>query len=85
LPEYDELNGSLPLWVKVALRYGVSTVIALFLVYSVTNSLTRDVKDTKEMLQQHIGEQRFYLRAICFNSAKDDAQRASCIPSLSGQ
>ncbi len=84
-PELD--NGDMPLYVRIAARYGVSAVIAGFLVWFVTQGISGDVKGTREEvravrdeLRQHSSEQRFFLRAICLNSAKDDAGRAMCVP-----
>ncbi len=83
----DVDDAGLPTWVRVLLRLGVTASIAVFLVYFVTQTVAidvratrEDVKVTRELLLEHMTEQRFLLRAICINVAQNDAQRANCIP-----
>ena len=62
-------------------RYGVIAAIAMFLIWSLTNTFAADIRDVRRMMQDHVLEQRFYLHAICLNIAKDDAQAlARCTP-----
>lgn len=73
-------NDDMPAWLRGVYRYGVPSVIALFLVYSMNKTVASDIATIHEELNQHIAEQRFYLRAICLNTAKDEAGRALCVP-----
>ncbi len=80
-PGLEDLNGEIPMWLKVVYRLGVPAGIALFLVWFVTLGFAADIRTVKEALTKHSAEQRFYLRAICINTAQTDAQRALCIQS----
>lgn len=75
----EEINGDLPTWAKVIYRYGLAAAIAGFLVWFVTQGLSDDVRATRDMLREHIAEQRFYLRAICVNTSQTEIQRAQCV------
>lgn len=84
--DYD--GNMLSLWaiaLRVADRYGAVALIAMFLVWMVTNGFALDLKgaraeirEVNSLLTEHMAEQRFYLRAICVHTATDDAQRADC-------
>ena len=78
-----EPNGITPLWVRLLYRYGVPAGIALFLTYFLTQNVTRDMAamrgDVSQMRSEH-QELRFFLRAICINTAETEWQRAACVP-----
>jgi hypothetical protein len=71
-----EPNGDTPLWVRLLYRYGVPAGIALFLTYTLTNSVASDVSAMRTEHQ----ELRFYLRGICLNTAQTEQQRSACVP-----
>jgi hypothetical protein len=72
-----ESNGNgAPMWVRALDRYGVVAAIALFLVWFLTSGLTNDIT---AMRREH-RDLRFYLRAICLNTASTAAQQAQCAP-----
>lgn len=72
----DEMNGDTPVWVKVLYRYGVPAVIALGLTWTLTHDVSANVA---AMRAEHM-ELRFYMRAICINSAQSEADMARCVP-----
>ncbi len=76
MEEVDEMNGNTPMWVKVLYRYGVPAVIALGLTWT----LTHDVAANVSAMRAEHQEIRFYLRAICINSATSEAEWARCVP-----
>ena len=82
--EHDhEPNGSTPLWVRLLYRYGVPAGIALFLTYFLTQNVSKDVAAvaaSQRTMQAEHQELRFYLRAICINTAATEWQRAACVP-----
>lgn len=82
----SELNGSVPWWGRILERYGLATLLAIvfvwFLVQVVTvkldgmqAALERHMEDTSQALHQLT----WYSRALCLNSADDEAQRLSCL------
>lgn len=73
-------NGDMPIWIRAAYRYGVPSVIALGLVYFLTMHVDGMVHAMSESLQYHITEQKFFLRAICINTAMSESQRLNCVP-----
>lgn len=73
-------NGDMPLWIRAAYRYGAPTIIALGLVWFLAMHADGMLHAMSESLQEHITEQKFFLRAICMNTATSENQRASCIP-----
>ena len=78
-----EPNGSTPLAVRLIYRYGVPAGIALFLTYFLTQQVSVNVASVaaqvEDMRTEHL-ELRWFLRAICLNTAETEAQRASCVP-----
>lgn len=72
------MNGST--LIRLLDRFGPWVVIAGFLIYWVTNGLSAKVDAINSSVTSHVSESNFYMRQICLNTAKDDAQRASCIP-----
>lgn len=73
-------ENALQAWARVALRYGVASVIAMYLVWWGTQSFGSDLTAMRNEQRMHMSETAFYLRQVCLNTAKDDAQRAACIP-----
>jgi hypothetical protein len=78
-------------WMQVLTKYGVVGGIAAYLVWLLgTQFITGQTAINKQLLDgqaaltrdllQHQTEQRFYLRAICLNVARDEAGRALCDP-----
>lgn len=61
-------------------KYGAATVIALFLVWWMASDVSGSLHSLRTMLESHVSETNFYLRAICLNTSQNEAQRASCIP-----
>lgn len=86
------LNGGSPAWLRAVYIVGVPSVIALFLVYFLTNSViaqltahSQATEGMRQLLQQHMAQQeliqqenKFYLRQLCLNTARSDEQRAAC-------
>jgi len=72
----DLLNGDSPLWLRAVYRLGIPAAICLFLIWFVTQALA---KDMHQLVRDH-QDQQFYLRAICLNVAKTEADRALCQP-----
>lgn len=78
-----EPNGATPMWVRLIYRYGVPAGIALFLTYFLTQNVTKDMARVASSVEQMQGEHqelRFFLRAICLNTADTESQRAACVP-----
>ena len=65
-------------WLQVIAKYGPVALIAVFLVWFIAGNLSSDVEAMRDMLRDHISETNYYLRQICINTARDEAQRASC-------
>ena len=79
----DENGDTVSMWTlvtRITDRYGVVAIIAMFLVWMLSNAVAQDLRSVSSKLDSHIDEQRFYLRAICLNTAQDDAARAQCFP-----
>lgn len=57
-------------------KYGVGSVIALWLVYTMTQGLSADVKGIR-LEHQQMGT---YLQAICLGVTPDTAQQWRCFP-----
>lgn len=65
-----------PTWLKAAVQLGVPALIALGLTWIFATDVRSDVRAMR-------GEHQtltFYLRALCFNTAQTDSQRAACVP-----
>ena len=78
-----EPNGDTPIWARILYRYGVPAGIALFLTYFLTQNVSRDVASvamSQRIMQAEHQELRFFLRAICINTAETEWQRAACVP-----
>ena len=81
-------------WTQVAYKFGVPSVIALALVWFLMEQVStaqagthQAILEVGKALDKHVtdmrqeqAETRFYLRQICINAAKDEAQRAGCVP-----
>lgn len=67
-------------WERVLNRYGLATVLALFLVWWLTSGVSGSISAIQQSLHDHVAETTFFLRAICVNAAKDEGQRANCVP-----
>ncbi len=83
-PDGNELpNGTAQIWLRVIYLYGIPGALCLFLVYllaiNVPSAIADIAKDVVSLKQDH-RDQSYYLRAICMNLAKDDTQRALCVP-----
>lgn len=82
-------NGT-PAWVKATAQLGVPSVIALGLVYWLTQTATPKldaVTRLESMVITHIdstgradAEMLWYLRAICVNQATSAGDRQRCLP-----
>jgi len=72
---HGDLNGDTPLWIRVLYRYGVPAAIALFLVWSMTSAFGSDLHTVKE----EVHDLRYFMRLICVNTAKTEADRAQCV------
>ena len=65
-------------WVKAVLQLGPMTVLALGLVWWLTMGLGARLDDHMQQTDERGAVWRFYLRAICLNTADTDAERAIC-------
>lgn len=72
-------------WRQLLAKYGLGTVLALVLTYFLMHNVSESIAKVSDTLNQHVGdmksqqiESRFYLRAICLNTAETEAQRAGC-------
>jgi len=86
-------NGG-PAWLKAAVQLGVPSLIALGLVYWITQTVTPkieaqvvDTQAVKSMVTAHVdangrtnAEMLFYLRSLCVNLARSAEDRARCVP-----
>lgn len=66
-------------WERIANKYGIPAVIALFLVWWLTSGVSADISAIKAALGLHTSETNFYLRQVCLNTAQTENQRAACI------
>lgn len=57
-------------------KYGVGSVIAMYLVYMMTQGLQADVRGIRV---EH-REMATYLQAICLGVTKDESQQWRCLP-----
>ena len=62
-------------WARIVATVGVPSLISLLLVWFLVSGI---VSDVQAMRTEH-QELRFYLRAICVNTAKTEAERAACV------
>jgi hypothetical protein len=77
-----------PWWAKAIDRWGIATLFALVLLWHVLYGDKNDnIAVVQKTLEQHVqdmridaAENRWYLRALCLNTAKDDTARAGCVP-----
>lgn len=67
-------------WDKALTKYGVATVIAMFLVWWITGDVSGTLKGMRATLDEHVTETAIYLRQICLNTATSENQRAGCSP-----
>lgn len=67
---------------KAIARFGVITVIALGLLWFVVVQVNIKLDRIDMNVLRHIQESAWYMRAICVNTATNEAQRASCLPPL---
>lgn len=67
-------------WTDILKRYGLASLIAVYLLWWATDGLAMKVDRLVLMMHTHVTESNFYLRALCLNSAQNETQRASCIP-----
>jgi len=76
-----------PWWIAAIYKIGVPSAIAIYLVLRLTQGLpsAADVIDVKALLTTHVMsteaqlvEIRLLLRAICYNTAKNDAAARAC-------
>lgn len=67
------------LYERVLMKYGLSTAIAVFLIWKMTTGISGHIDQIQTALNEHITETAYYLRAICVNTAQDDIQRAACM------
>lgn len=80
-----------PFWVKPVLVLGATTVIALYLVWWMTNDFNERLMRMEQTIatheahrQQDTQQVNAFLYAICLNAANDDTQRARCAIALDG-
>ncbi|MEY2873113.1 MAG: hypothetical protein RLZZ373_484 [Pseudomonadota bacterium] len=73
---------------RIILQMGVPAAIAVFLVWRLSTGLPNaaDVTEVKALLNTHVVateaqlvEIRMLLRAICYNTAKDESQGRGCV------
>jgi hypothetical protein len=87
----DALGDSVSTWVKVISLLGVPSVIAMFLVWTLTGTL-REQQDRIELkIDQHETQRvkdaqqlTAFLYAICLNGAKGATETARCGVALDG-
>lgn len=70
-------NGG-PIWVQVASRFGIPALIALGLIYFLAGHVDGEIHEIRDGVQEQRIEQRFWLRAICLNTAETENERANC-------
>lgn len=67
-------------WERLLGKYGPTAAIAVFLVWWISNDVSGTLRAIEFTLNTHVSESVFYLRAICLNAAKDERERANCVP-----
>jgi hypothetical protein len=79
-------NGDLPVWAKLvwaaAVKWGLWSVVALALGYVLVGDVRADVRALRtehSAMSAILQRLEFYQRQTCFNTAKDEAQRAGCV------
>jgi hypothetical protein len=68
-------------WVQLLMRYGLGTLLALFLVYKLADTYELKLDAIAVTLQHHTTDtvtQTLLLKAICANTATTDAERVTC-------
>jgi hypothetical protein len=85
------MKADAPSWIRAATVLGVPSVIALGLVYwltqvqSATLAILIEKVDHHEMMrQQDMQQMNSFLYAICLNTADGDTARARCAVALDG-
>jgi alkanesulfonate monooxygenase SsuD/methylene tetrahydromethanopterin reductase-like flavin-dependent oxidoreductase (luciferase family) len=87
----QEPNGNLPAWVRLAAwaakQFGLWAVVAVGLILFLGWHVSAAIAQVSAKVDAHAteagrdsSELSFYLRALCFNAADDEAERAACIP-----
>jgi hypothetical protein len=64
--------------VQVLKDHGLATVIAIFLIYWLTNDVRADLKTIGLNLRDHMQETTYFARQICINTAKNADQTMAC-------
>lgn len=68
-------------WQQLLARYGLGTLLALFLVYKLSGSFELKLDALAAVLEHHTADtqtQTLLLRAICANTAKTDGELVTC-------
>jgi hypothetical protein len=66
-------------WIEAALKLGVPSVLAGFLVWWVTTVVAASLSTIQADLSDHVTATNIYLRAICLHTAgHDQASRDEC-------
>jgi hypothetical protein len=68
---------------RILTKWGLATLLALGLVWWIASDVSGTMRDIRTKLDLHTNDTTFYLRQVCLNTAKDESQRAGCIPSPS--
>jgi TctA family transporter len=66
-------------WIAAAAKFGVPSVIAVFLIWWLTSVVSASLTSIQSTLGDHVTTSNFYLRQVCINTAKDETQRTSCL------
>lgn len=67
-------------------RYGFPSIVAVGLGFALYQFTSGELRAIRSVIDQHVtdtrldqSEIRFYLRAICLNTAQTESQRAACV------
>lgn len=74
-----KLTETRPWWIETVYKLGVPTVIAGALLWFFMTQVSANIANIQRDLREHVAATNFYLRAICMNGSKDEAERANCV------
>ena len=72
------LNGNYPVWVKAVIQLGTPSVIALFLVWWLTGSLSTALASHEADQHNRMEDMTRVMIQICVNTAKTVEERRGC-------
>lgn len=83
-PVFGVTSNAITLAERVLTKWGLATLLAIGLVWWIASDVSGTQHRIEAKLDTHMNESAYYLRAICLHTAKDESERAGCIPLQQG-